>query len=248
MLMKTHSRPRIGITPDIDDIASPETGYVLRRNYADAVARHGGLPLILPYTDDVSDCLRSIDGLLVTGGMFDIDPVLYRQTARKTLVMKPTRTRFEKALIDGALARRIPVLGICNGMQLLAVCLGGELVQDIMIEVTGALEHKPQQPADVAHHGIHSADVSEKLPGLGAGSPLVNSVHHQAVLPCAAYRTIAVADDGVIEAIEAIEHDFAVGVQWHPEYGLGAIDGAVMAGLIAAATTYVLRSAAVEHA
>lgn len=248
MLMKAHRRPRIGITPDIDDVEAPETGYVLRRNYADAIGRQGGLPLILPYVEEVEDHLGSIDGLLVTGGMFDIDPALYRRPASKTFVMKPLRTRFEKALIEGALARRIPVLGICNGMQLLAVCLGGELVQDIPIEITGALEHKPQQPANVVHHGIRIADPSEKLPGLGIGASAVNSVHHQAVLPSPAYRTIALADDGVIEAIEAIDYDFAVGVQWHPEYGAGDRDDAVLAGLIAAAVTYLLRTAAVARA
>ncbi|MFB6419000.1 gamma-glutamyl-gamma-aminobutyrate hydrolase family protein [Bradyrhizobium tunisiense] len=231
------SRPRIGITPDINDLDAPETEYVIRRNYADAVLGAGGLPFILPYTDDVGIYLADVDGLLVTGGRFDIDPSLYGQTARQSYVTKPNRTACEKALIEGALERSIPVLGICNGMQLLAVCLGGQLVQDILSDVEGAFEHKPGQSAALPHHEI---DISSNRIGIAERLYPVNSNHHQAVLPSEAYKEIAVASDGVIEAIEAVDRTFAVGVQWHPEYGLGELDSLVWQRFVSAAKNFHL--------
>lgn len=247
MLMKTPTRARIGITPDINDLHAPETEYVVRRNYADVIWRSGGLPLILPYVDDVRAYLATIDGLLVTGGMFDIDPELYGQRAQQAYLTKPLRTGFEKALIEGALEMEIPILGICNGMQLLAVCLGGTLVQDIPAEVPGALEHKPDQPADRVHHEISVEHRSRWLPALAPGRYCVNSVHHQAVRPCQAYRTIAVATDGVIEAIETAGNGFAVGVQWHPEYSAGEVDAPVLRNFLNAAAEFAVSRSGVLH-
>lgn len=228
-------RPRIGITPDRNDLLAPETEYVIRCNYADAVLRAGGLPLILPFCENGLPFLNAIDGLIVTGGLFDIDPALYGQTALKSFATKSDRTRFEKTLIDGALEASIPVLGICNGMQLLAVCLGGQLVQDIPTQVPDALEHKPNLPPALPQHEIVLSSSSLCLPKVPKGCHLVNSVHHQAVLPSPLYREIAFAPDGVIEAIEALDHAFAVGVQWHPEYAASSIDDLILQGLVVAA-------------
>lgn len=230
--------PRIGITPDINDLAAPETEYVVRRNYADAISKAGGLPFLLPYRERVDDYLDAIDGLLVTGGMFDIDPALYRQTARKEYVMKPARTNFERALIEAALSREMPIFGICNGMQLLAVCLGGELVQDIPTEIEGALEHKPNQTASIAHHQIHISGTSRHLPTPQGEVHEVNSVHHQSVLPSDAYQVLAVSPDGVVEALEKKDGGFAIGVQWHPEYGVAEIDTIIFDGFLAKARDY----------
>lgn len=231
-------RPRIGITPDINDIAAPETEYFLRRNYADAVSKAGGLPFILPYGEQVDDYLGAIDGLLVTGGMFDIDPALYNQPPRKSHALKPVRTNFERALIQGALSRQLPILGICNGMQLLAVCLNGKLVQDIPTEVEGALEHKPSQSAAVAQHQVEFLSESRHLRIKNGHAYGVNSVHHQSVLPSESFVTLASAPDGVVEALEAKKGGFAVGVQWHPEYGVAEIDSIVFDDFVATAREY----------
>lgn len=230
--------PRIGITPDINDIAAPQTEYAIRRNYADAVLQAGGLPLILPYADIIEEFLDAIDGVVVTGGMFDIDPALYHQIPRKHNVMKPLRTNFEKGLIERALSRRMPILGICNGMQLLGVCLGGQLVQDIPAEVDGAFEHKPEQSATITQHTVEIISQSRHLHCPQGRIYPVNSVHHQAVLPSGAYKVIAASPDGVIEAIEANDDGFAVGVQWHPEYGAGEIDVVIWSGFMTAAREY----------
>ncbi|MBA8820916.1 peptidase C26 [Ochrobactrum sp. P6BS-III] len=231
-------KPIIGITPDINDVAAPETEYVVRRNYADAVLNAGGLPVILPFGDPANLYLQEIDGVLVTGGMFDIDPQLYRQVARKKYVMKPERTAFEKTLIEGARNRGMPILGICNGMQLLAVCLGGCLVQDIPSEVEGSFEHKPAQPASVTHHDVEVVASSRHLDISPGAVHAVNSVHHQSVLPADAYNVLAAASDSVIEALEAKEGGFAIGVQWHPEYGASCIDDVIWRGFIAAAIQF----------
>ncbi|MGX5805451.1 gamma-glutamyl-gamma-aminobutyrate hydrolase family protein [Bradyrhizobium sp. Arg314] len=233
--------PRIGITPDINDLAAPETEYVARQNYADAISKAGGLPFLLPYREHVDDYLDAIDGLLVTGGMFDIDPVLYGQAARKDYVTKPARTDFERALIEGALPRAMPVVGICNGMQLLAVCLGGVLVQDIPTEIDGALEHKALQSATIAHHRIEISGISRHLQMLRGEVHEVNSIHHQSVLPSDAYQVLAVSPDGVVEALEKKDGGFAVGVQWHPEYGVADIDALIFDALLAKAREYSQR-------
>jgi len=228
-------KPVIGITPDINEIVAPETEYVVRCNYADAISAAGGIPVILPYREDVGPFLDLIDGLLVTGGMFDIDPVLYGQTARKQYVMKPGRTNFERALILGALQRQVPILGICNGMQLLAVCLGGGLVQDIPTEIDESFEHKPEQSATIPQHEVRIVTESRLVQGIGQQTYQVNSVHHQSVLSSSGYNELAVASDGVIEAIETAEGGFAIGVQWHPEYDVAEIDRIILKSFVVAA-------------
>jgi putative glutamine amidotransferase len=233
-----NSRPLIGITPDIGADLAAETEYAIRRNYCDIVLAAGGVPIILPYGNAATDYLALIDGLIITGGFFDIDPALYRQPPNKAVVTKSERTEFENRLIAGALALNLPMLGICNGMQLLAVTLGGELIQDILHDVPGALDHNPGTPATKRHHAIQLTGATDWIPSAACTVFQVNSVHHQAVMPSPAYRTIAVADDGVIEAIDVVGHDFAVGVQWHPEYAVSPLDGYVFEGLLAAARRY----------
>lgn len=216
-------RPNIGITPDHNPRAELKSPiYELKVAYSDAVLRAGGLPFILPYADDptcIESYLDRISGLVVTGGAFDIPPEAYGDTPRDGLgELKHTRTAFETALITAALKRNMPVLGICGGMQLLAVVLGGTLYQDLGRELAGAKDHEqkhdrtqPAHPVDVKD-GTHLAEV------MGKGQLMVNSTHHQAVKVAGTRCAVsAVSPDGVVEAIESREHTFALGVQWHPE-------------------------------
>ena len=128
-------RPVIGITLDSEDPGgySNLPWYALRENYASAVTRAGGLPMALPHeTDEAEEYLAHLDGLIVTGGAFDVDPALFGAGERHpTVITKDRRTAFELAVTKGAIARDMPVLGICGGQQLLHVVLGGALIQHI---------------------------------------------------------------------------------------------------------------------
>jgi putative glutamine amidotransferase len=217
-------RPTIGVTPDFaePEARSAPARYELKVAYADAVLRAGGLPWVLPYAEEpsvVDAYLEQMAALVVTGGAFDVPPEAYGDAPREGLgAIKEGRTRFETALVKGALSRRLPVLGICGGMQLLNVVLGGTLVQDIARECPGATEHEQKHDRTQPQHPVEVKPGTLLAQALGAGQLMVNSTHHQAVrLLGKDVNASAVALDGVIEAIESSEHPFALGVQWHPE-------------------------------
>ncbi|HEU4382304.1 MAG TPA: gamma-glutamyl-gamma-aminobutyrate hydrolase family protein [Anaeromyxobacteraceae bacterium] len=210
------SRPRIGVTLDIDE---PGGRYQLPRAYADAVLAAGGLPVPLAYGDRAvaGAYLALCDGLLVTGGAFDVPPERYG--ARRSAACGPTkveRTDFEWALCEAALAGRIPLLGVCGGMQLVNVVRGGTLLQDLPAEA--GLQHEQPEPKDQPWHQVEIV-AGTLLASLVGTQPLpVNSTHHQAVgRPGAGVLVSGRAPDGVVEAIELPDATFALGVQWHPE-------------------------------
>ncbi len=232
--------PFIGITLDSEPPGgySKFPWYALRANYADAVAGAGGLPVALPHDASLAGAyLDRVDALIVTGGAFDVDPLLYGEGERHGSVsLKQGRTAAELALLRGALARGMPVLGICGGEQLLAVALGGTLIQHIPDSVEGALEHEQPNPRDEAGHTVRVAPGSQLAEIVGAGTMAVNSSHHQAVRavgPVA--RVNAVAPDGVIEGIEDPARRFCLGVQWHPEFLIDPGDQRLFEALVAAA-------------
>ncbi|MFZ6654503.1 gamma-glutamyl-gamma-aminobutyrate hydrolase family protein [Undibacterium sp. TJN19] len=234
------SKPVIGITPDRNDEAtSIESHFFVRRNYCAAIADCGAIPFVLPYQLDLIDqYLDLVDGIVLTGGMFDIHPHLYggNQANTAAMCLKSDRTEFELALLRGALARDMPVLGICGGMQLIAVEMGAQLFQHLPADVDSHIEHKQNMPCDLPAHRIRLMPDSRLHKMLGVDECMVNSLHHQAVISGNhQLRVGAVADDGVIEAIEAINHTFCVGVQWHPEYQVNAAERSLFAELVRAA-------------
>jgi len=211
--------------------------YALRQNYCEAVSQAGGLPLLLPHDlGAVERYLDLVDGLVVTGGAFDVDPALFGATSRhQAVTTKDRRTAFELALTKGALERDRPLFGICGGQQLLNVALGGTLVQHIPDAVTDALAHEQTNPRDQAGHTVAVSPGTLLHRIVGAPELAVNSAHHQAVERLAPGAVVdAVAPDGVIEGIEDPHYRFCLGVQWHPEFLINPGDEKLFAAFVAA--------------
>jgi putative glutamine amidotransferase len=233
------SLPVIGITLDSERPGgySKLPWYALRENYCDMVAAAGGLPLLLPHqTERARDYAERIDALIVTGGNFDVDPALFGAATRHAKVStKDRRTEFEWAILDQALARDAPVLGICGGQQLLNVVLGGTLIQHIPDEVAGALAHEQKNPRTEPGHTVRVIEGTLLHRVTGRNEMAINSAHHQAVKAVGQGVVVdAVAPDGVIEGIEDPRKRFCLGVQWHPEYGIDPGDARIFAALIGA--------------
>lgn len=190
---------------------------LLPASYADAVARAGGEPVLLPTGAVRAEVVARLDGLIVAGGA-DVDPARYgRAAGPHTAVVRPDRDESELAALSAALERDLPVLAICRGMQLLNVALGGDLVQHIPdLERAGVHDPGPgrYQPRDVR------TEPGSRLAGLLGPTAAVACHHHQALARVAPELTASAwAEDGVVEAVEARDRRFCLGVQWHPEEG-----------------------------
>ena len=233
-------KPLIGLTLDSEEPGgySNQPWFALRRNYFSAVRRAGGLPVALPHEpDDVAAYLARLDGLLVTGGAFDVDPALFGDNHRhQSVVTKATRTEFEIAACRAASDADLPLLGICGGQQVMNVAFGGTLIQHIPEAVTDALAHEQPNPRTEAGHRV--AIVTDTLLRriVGVDEMAVNSAHHQAVARVPDGLVVdAVAPDGVIEGIEVPGRRFCLGVQWHPEYAISEGDSRIFDAFVAAA-------------
>jgi putative glutamine amidotransferase len=233
------AQPVIGLTLDHE----PEGGYskfpwyAIRENYCAAVRRAGGLPILLPHEPDLAPAyLDMIDGLIVTGGGFDVDPALFGAESRHPSVKtKDRRTAFELAAARGALARDMPVLGICGGQQLLNVALGGTLIQHIPDEVPDCLPHRQPNPRNEPGHRVLIVGGTLLHRITEIDSLAVNSAHHQAVRTAGPGLVVdAVAEDGVVEGIEDPRRRFCLGVQWHPEFELSDGDRRIFLEFVAA--------------
>ena len=235
------TRPLIGVTLDAEQPGgwSRFPWYALRANYTDAVAAAGGLPVALPHDPGLAAAmLDRLDGLVVTGGAFDVSPALYGAAeTHPTVTLKDRRTAAELALVQGALARDMPVLGICGGQQLLAVAMGGTLIQHIPDAVPNALEHEQPNPRDQPGHTVAVTPGTLLHRVVGRDTMQVNSAHHQAVASPGPHAAInAVAPDGVVEGVEDARYRFCLGLQWHPEFLIDPGDTRIFAAFVAAAS------------
>ena len=232
----TRSRPVVGITAG-ELVASygvwKEQASLVPADYIHAIARAGGVPVVLSPVAGIADALvERIDGLVLTGGV-DVDPSLYgAERHPKTQAPDTVRDSFEIELLDAAVARELPVLAICRGIQVLNVRRGGTLHQHLP-EVVGNRDHM-EAPGTFGRHRVR-IDPASQLGGIiGLAEEDVPTHHHQAVDRIGEGLTASAwADDGTVEGLEDPALRFLVAVQWHPEMG---DDPSLFEGLIAAAS------------
>lgn len=212
----------------------------LKRAVVDALRAAGLEPVLLPpHAGDPGEvvgwALRACDAVVVTGGAFDIHPSHYGAPVLARLDrVDAGRTGLELALCRAALAQDVPLLGLCGGLQAMAVASGGTLVQDIRTADPAALPHEQDADPAAASHRVLLTE-GHLLRATGARTLDVNSTHHQAVLDAGALRITGRAPDGVVEVAEHPDRRFALGVQWHPELLGDAPAGAGVFEALAAA-------------
>ena len=231
--------PLIGITTGRD--TKRGEFYSVRHEYVRSVEKAGGLPVVLVPGDGalLAPLLARLDGLVVSGGV-DVAPALYGAEAHPTVTaVSDERDAFEIAIVREALRRDLPLLGICRGMQVLNVALGGTLIQDLPTEVGTAVSHDhTAQGRNAVAHTVDVAPGCRLASLLGDGALAVNSFHHQSVdrLGEGLVGT-ARSPDAVIEAMERPSSRFVVAVQWHPESFWRDFDrfGELFRGLVRAA-------------
>ncbi|MGB0099381.1 MAG: gamma-glutamyl-gamma-aminobutyrate hydrolase family protein [Nocardioides sp.] len=208
---------------------------LLPTQYAAAVESTGGVPVLLPpaaQTGAADALVARLDGLVISGGA-DVDPGRYdEQPHPRTAEWRPDRDLWEEALLDAAEAVGLPVLGVCRGMQVMAVHAGGALDQHLP-DLVGHERHSPGGdefgPVEV------TTTPGSRLAGLVGPSLSVSCHHHQSVRTHPGYEAVARAEDGTLEAMEKHGDRFLLGVQWHPET---AADVGLLAGLVRAAAAH----------
>jgi putative glutamine amidotransferase len=226
--------PLIGVSTSITVGPSPERAYV-NTTYLRAVQAAGGIPVLLPpqVEGDARRVLwERLGGLILTGGG-DIDPARFGEAPHaETADVSPARDALEIELVERALHDDVPLLGICRGLQVLNVALGGSLHQHLP---TQPILHSQIEPRDRPTHAVKVMGEGTRLGRvLGALEVQVNSMHHQGVHRLGrGLREVAWAPDGVIEGIEMDGAErFVIAVQWHPEELVG--HDATARGLFAA--------------
>ncbi|MGD9509581.1 MAG: gamma-glutamyl-gamma-aminobutyrate hydrolase family protein [Geminicoccaceae bacterium] len=249
----------IGIVADVKQVG-PHPFHAVGEKYVNAVA-HGAeaVPIILPATaegedlepvDTATDVLDLVDGLLFPGSASNVAPKFYGAVpVWHELGTDPQRDDTALPLIRAALARDLPLLAVCRGLQELNVALGGSLHQ-LVHEQPGLMDHReprnaPRRLQYAAAHGVRLAEGGVLRQLLGAPVALVNSIHAQGIERLASGLVVeATATDGLVEAVRVEGASFALGVQWHPEWRLreDRLSKAIFAAFGAAALAYRARS------
>ncbi len=218
------NQPIIGITSSRIPQRYVRAQFGVTEAYVQAVTRARGLPLIIPLglpEEDLLQILSHLDGLLFSGGG-DMHPHAYgSQPNPKVRGVDEDRDRVEITLLRQARLRDMPVLGICRGLQVINVALGGTLYEDIQEQRPGAIQHQyfGLRPRDHRAHPVQVSPGSLLHELLGQVTPEVNSLHHQGIRELAAgLTTTAYAPDGLVEAFEVPGSRFTQAVQWHPEW------------------------------
>jgi putative glutamine amidotransferase len=236
--------PLIGISLCLDTSGRFRRGrryHYIDERYAGAVAKAGGVPTYLPIQPGPGDLADRIDGLLIPGGDDLLPETPYPEEIRFEAAPSE-QIDFDRALLSRALARGIPVLGICYGMQILALLHRGSLLYHIPVDVPDAIDH--QLPEDRGRHPIRVEAGPLLEAAIGADPEPVNSSHHQAVARAGeGLRVSARASDGLVEAIEGAGEHFCLGVQWHPERASGGHRARLFGAFVSACRSQPVASA-----
>jgi putative glutamine amidotransferase len=216
-------KPLIGITTNRVSTGGTIPLLGASESYLKAVEAAGGLPVLIPLVlsdAELDELLPRLDGVLFPGGG-DIDPVLFNGRPHERVYgIDEDRDRVEIHLTRRAVEMDKPFFGICRGIQVINVALGGTLYTDIADQHANSLRHDwyPDIPRETLAHAV-KVQPQSRLAGILQGAQVeTNSLHHQAVdQPAPSLTTVAWAPDGVIEAVELPGHRFGLGVQWHPE-------------------------------
>jgi len=229
-------KPVIGITLDSEETNnySRFPWYAIRQNYLHSINKFGGIPFPLFHNNNnVKDIFNLIDGLIITGGNFDIDPKLYGKISKETRIIKDNRTNFELSICKIFLSSSKPILAICGGEQLLNVVCGGTLIQDIAKNNSNALEHEQKNSRDETSHIVNIINNTKLNKIVKTNLIKVNSAHHQAIDKIGKNLIVSGhATDGIIESIEHLQHRWCIGVQWHPEFLITSEDNLLIKNFV----------------
>ena len=230
-------KPLIALTLDYETSKgySNYPWYAIRENYFTSIEESGGIGVGIPHNmKDIVSLLGKIDGLVITGGNFDIDPNIFGESSvHKTVKLKENRTNFELLAAEIMLKQNKPVLGICGGEQLINVLYKGSLIQHIPDEIKNPIEHEQKNPRNEAGHSVTIQEHTKLYSIISKKNIMVNSAHHQAIkVPGKGLIVNALSNDGVIEGIEDPKKSFCIGVQWHPEFFIQGSDNKLLKAFI----------------
>ena len=230
-------KPLIALTLDYETSKgySNYPWYAIRENYFTSIEESGGIGVGIPHNmKDIVSLLHKIDGLVITGGNFDIDPNIFGESSvHKTVKLKENRTNFELLAAEIMLKQNKPVLGICGGEQLINVLYKGSLIQHIPDEIKNCIEHEQKNPRNEAGHSVTIQENTKLYSIISKKNIMVNSAHHQAIkVPGKGLIVNALSNDGVIEGIEDPTKSFCIGVQWHPEFFIQGSDNKLLKAFI----------------